>query len=82
MRVFNSYILIVAGLLLATTVIMAALGQELENYFVFYVLEALVVTELFVLLSARARRALNLVSLVLFAGFLIILVQKVIAVLA
>ena len=83
MRVINSYILIVAVLMLATTVIMTALGQpKLENYYTFYVLETLVVTELFVLLSARARRALYLVSLLLFAGFLIILAQKVIAVLA
>ncbi|MEE8204482.1 MAG: hypothetical protein V3T68_00340 [Dehalococcoidales bacterium] len=79
MRIYNSYILTVASLLLATTVILAALGQNsLEVYYTVYILEALAVTELYIYLGARARRGLNRVSLLLFAGFLLIVAQRVI----
>ena len=83
MRIYNSYILTVASLLLATTVILAALGQNsLEVYYIVYILEALAVTELYVYLSTRARRGLNRVSLLLFAGFLLIVAQRAIVGLA
>jgi hypothetical protein len=82
-RIFNSYILIVSIALLSTTIILAALGQQkLDIYYTLYIIEALIITELYVYLNARARRALNAVSLLLFGGFLIIIVQQVAAILA
>lgn len=71
MRIFNSYLLVVATLLLLTAVILIALEQnDLGVYFTLFTIEALVVTVLYVHLSTRARRGLNLVAVVLFAGFL------------
>jgi hypothetical protein len=82
-RIFNSYILIVSIALLSTTIILAALGQQiLDIYYTLYIIEALIITELYVYLNARARRSLNAVSLLLFGGFLIIIVQQVAAILA
>ena len=78
MRIFNSYIIILSVLLLLTTVVLAAgAGNDLDIYYICYVIEALIVTELFVYFSERARRALNRVGLVLFAGFLVIVAAQV-----
>ena len=74
MKIYNSYILIITLLLLLTTVILTAMGQNsLEVYYTIYIIEALVVTEMYVYLNARVRRGLNLVSAVLFGGFLFVL---------
>ena len=82
MKIYNNYILSLAILLLLTTVILAALGQEsIEVYFVLYILEVFVVTEIYVHLNAKARRGLNSVGVLLFAGFMVIVVQKIIAIL-
>lgn len=83
MRIYNTYILIVATLLLVTTVILIALEQnDLGVYFTLFTIEALVVTELYVHLSTKARRGLNLVAVVLFAGFLSIVGVQVARMLA
>jgi hypothetical protein len=82
LKIYNSYILTVAVLLLFSTVIMVALGQNsLDIYYTVYVIEALIVSELYVYFSARARRGLGLVSTVLFAGFIFIVSLQVIRVL-
>ena len=82
MKLYNSYILIVAVLLLLTTVILAAIGQEaLDVYYTIYILEALVVTELYVYFNSKARRGLSLVSAILFGGFLVIVSLEVIKIL-
>ena len=82
MKIFNNYILYVAILLLLTTVVLVAFGQtSLDIYYTVYILEALIVTELYVHLNAKARRGLNLVSSVLFAGFLFIVSLRVIEIL-
>ncbi len=79
MKIYNSYILIITLLLLLTTVILTAIGQNsLEVYYSIYIIEALVVTELYVYFNARARRGLNLVSAVLFGGFVLIISLEVI----
>jgi hypothetical protein len=79
LKIYNSYILTVAVLLLLSTVVMVALGQSsLEVYYTVYVLEALIVSELYVYFSAKARRGMGLVSAVLFAGFLFIVSLQVI----
>jgi len=83
MKMYNGYILTVAILLLLTTVILVALGQNyLENYYIAYIVEALIVTEIYVHFNAKARRALNLVNTMLFGGFLVILSVEVVKILA
>ncbi len=82
MKIYNSYIITVAVLLLLSTVIMAALGQNsLDIYYTVYVIEALIISELYVYFNAKARRGLGLVSAILFAGFLFIVSLQVIRVL-
>ncbi len=83
MKVYNSYILIIAILLLLTTVILVAMGQNtLDVYYSIYIIEALIVTELYVYFNTKARRGLNLVSAILFGGFLFIVSLEVIKILA
>ena len=82
MKIYNNYILIIAVLLLLTTVILVALGQNsLDIYYTVYVIEALIVTELYVYFNAKARRGLNLVSTILFGGFLVVVSLQVIKIL-
>ncbi len=83
MKIYNNYILIIAVLLLLTTVILVATGQNsLDIYYTVYIIEALIVTELYVYFNAKARRGLNLVSTILFGGFLVIVSLQVIKILA
>ncbi|HEY41210.1 MAG TPA: hypothetical protein G4O18_05055 [Dehalococcoidia bacterium] len=78
MKIYNSYLLFVAGLLLLTTVILAACNVDsLDVYYTLYVVEALIVTELYVYFSSRARRSLTVVGTLLFAGFLVIVASAV-----
>ncbi len=82
MKLYNSYIISIALALLLTTVMLIATGQNaLDIYYTIYIVEALVITELFAFFNARARRGLTLVSSVLFAGFLVVLSLQVIKVL-
>ena len=79
MKIYNNYILIIAVLLLLTTVILVAVGQNSLNiYYTVYIMEALIVTELYVYFNAKARRGLNLVSTILFGGFLVVVSLQVI----
>jgi len=82
-KIYNSYILIITVLLLLTTVILVALEQNsLDIYYTIYVIEALIVTELYVYFNAKARQGLNLVTYILFGGFLGIVALQVISILA
>ncbi len=82
MKIFNNYILSVALSLLLTAIILIAIGQNsLDVYYTVYIIEALVITELFVHFNVRARRGLTLVSIILFAGFVITLGFQVIKIL-
>ena len=83
MKIYNNYILIIALLLLLTTIILIATGQNsLDIYYTIYIIEALVVTELYVYFNAKARRGLNFISAVLFGGFLLVVSLGVIKILA
>ena len=83
MKIYNSYILIIAALLLLTTVILVAVGpNSLDIYYTIYVIEALIVTQIYVYFNAKARRGLNLVSTILFGGFLVVVSLQVIKILA
>ncbi len=82
MRIYNNYILTVALLLLVTTPILVAMGQNsLEVFYTVFIIEALVVTELYVYLSGKVRRQLNLVSAILFGNFSLIVLTNIIKIL-
>jgi hypothetical protein len=82
-KIYNRYILTVALLLFLTTIVLIATGQNLlEIYYTSYVIEALIVTELYVYFNHKARRGLNLVSAMLFGGFAIVLGLQVLRILA
>ena len=82
MRIYNRYIITVAVLLLLTTVILVAFGiDSVEIYYISYIMETLLVTELYRYLSPQARRALTRVSIVLLGIFLLIVVLQVIRIL-
>ena len=82
MKIYNRYILTVATLLFLTTVLLVATGQNsLDIYYTIYVIEALIVTELYVYFNAKVRRGLNLIACILFGGFLGIVALQVINIL-
>ncbi len=67
----------------AINIFLAFLGQtDLEVFFILNVLVFLIITLLFAYLNPRARRALNSIGVVLFAGFMVIVVMKVIDIIA
>ena len=83
MKIYNRYILTVAILLLLSTVWLIAAGQNsLERYFTIYIIEALVITELYVYLNQKARRGLTYVSVLLFGGFAFILCFQILKILS
>ena len=78
MRIYNLYIITVSTVLLATTVLLIALGQTtLDIFYSLYVFEALIVTELFVYFNKKSRRALSIVGVMLFGGFIFIVCLQV-----
>ena len=78
MKVYNYYILLVAVVLLVTTTILIAVAEtRLDIYYTVFIIEALLVTELYVSFNPKARRGLNFVSTTLFAGFLFVVVLQV-----
>jgi len=83
LKIYNQYIVAVAIVLLLTTVLLVATGQtSLDTYYSFYFIEALIITELFVYFNKKSRRALIVVSTVLFSGFIIVLGFQVVKSLA
>jgi len=81
-KIYNRYILSVASLLLLSTVILTAIGiTSLAVYYVTYVVEALVVTELYVYFNPRVRRRLSVIGIVLFAGVIVVASLKAIKIL-
>ena len=83
MRIYNRYILIIALVLLLTTLVLIAIGQTtLSAYYIVYVLEALIITELYIHFNAKARRGLSSVSAILFGGFLLVICLEFVHILA
>ncbi len=63
--------------------LLAFLNQnDLEVYFVINIIAYLLITLLYVYLNPRARRALNTVGAVVFAGFMVIVVLEVMEILS
>jgi len=77
-KIYNRYFITVAIVLLSTTVILISAGQtSLDIFYSLYVIEALIVTELFVYFNKKSRRVLNIVGVLLFGGFGIVLCLQV-----
>ena len=82
MKIYNIYILTVALSLLLTTIILTVIGQSsLDVYYTIYILEAFIITELYVFFNTKARRGLTFVSIILFGGFAVVLSLQVIKIL-
>ena len=82
MRIFNRLILSLVIAFGVLNTVMAFLGQkDISVYFIVDAIAFLVITLLYTYLNPRARGALNAVSEVVFAGFLAIVVLKVIEIL-
>ena len=78
MKIYNSYVLSLSSVLLLTTVILAALGgAQLSHFLPIFILEAIIVTELFVYFNSKARRQLTFVSIILCGGFLVYLALEI-----
>lgn len=83
MRIYNKYVVfLVLALGLINTLLAFFDQNDLTIYFTVNIIAYLVITLLFVYLNPRARRALNTVSAVLFTGFMVIVVFKIIEVLS
>lgn len=82
MRIYNRYIISLALAFGAINSILAAQGQEkLDLYFTVNLIAYFVVSLLYVYFNPRARRLLNIIGIVLFGGFLVIVAFKVMEVL-
>ena len=78
MRVYNKYILLLAILLLSTTVALAAAGEDrLDLYFAAYLIECLIITLFFAHLNRSGRRALGAICICMFVGFVFLVVNRV-----
>lgn len=79
MRIYNKYVVFLALSACLINTLLAFFGQnDLTIYFTINIIAYLVITLLYVYLNPRARRALNTVVVVLFGGFMVIVVTKVI----
>jgi hypothetical protein len=82
MRVFNRLIISLAIAFALLNAILAFAGQkDISVYFIVDAIAYLVITLLYVYLNPRARGALNAVSAVIFAGFMVIVTLKVVEIL-
>ena len=83
MRIYNKYIVSLALASSLVNTLLAFFGQnDLEIYFIINILAYLIITLLYIYLNPRARRALNTIGVVLFAGFMVIIALKVIEILS
>ena len=83
MRIYNKYIISLALAAGLVNTLLAALGQnDLSIYFTINTIVYLVITLLYVYLNPRARKALNTISVVLFAGFMVIVALNVMEILS
>ena len=79
MRIYDNYITILTGLLLATAVIFAVIEEtRLDLCFSVFLIETLILNELCIYLNPRAKKGLNTVNYVLLAGFAIIVIDKIV----
>lgn len=83
MRAFNRYILfLVLAAFAINTAIAFVAPNDLTVFFTANVLAFLVITVLHAYLNPRARQSLNAIGIVLFGGFLVIVILKAVDVLS
>ncbi len=79
MRIYNKYIVTLAVAAGLINSLLAFIGQnDLGIYFIANVIAYLAITLLHVYFNPRARMALNTISAVLFAGFAVIVVLRIV----
>jgi hypothetical protein len=82
-RAFNQYILfLVLAAFAVNTAITFIMPNDLTVYFAVNVIAFLVITILHAYLNPRARRSLSAIGIVLFGGFLVIVILKAVEVLS
>jgi uncharacterized membrane protein YgdD (TMEM256/DUF423 family) len=82
LRIFNRLLITLVIAFGVLNAVMALLGQnDLSVYYIVDAIAFLIITLLYTYLNPRARGALNAVSSVVFAGFLVIVALKVIEIL-
>jgi hypothetical protein len=73
LKIYNRYIVSLALAAGLVNILLTTLGQnDLSVYFIINTIVYLVITLLYVYFNPRARKALNTISIVLFAGFMVI----------
>lgn len=83
MRIYNKYIVSLALASSLINILLAFFGQnDLEIYFIINILTYLIITLLYIYFNPRARRALNTIGVVLFAGFMVIIAFEVMEILS
>lgn len=79
MRIYNKYIVSLVIASCSINILLAFLGQNsLGIYFIINVITYLAITLLYTYLNPRARKALNTIGVILFAGFIVIVSLKVV----
>ena len=82
MSIFNRLVITLAIAFGLINTILGLLGQkDIAVYFIINAIAYLIITLLYVYLNPRARKSLNAVSVIIFAGFMVIVVIKVLEVL-
>ena len=83
MRIYNKYVVSLALAACLINTLLAFFGQnDLGIYITINIIAYLVITLLYAYLNPRARKALNTIGIVLFAGFMVIVSLKVIEILS
>ncbi len=78
MTIFNKYLMTLVLAASMVNIFLAFFKQNsLEIYFVVNILSYLIITLLYVYINPRARAALNAISAILFGGFMVIVIIKV-----
>jgi hypothetical protein len=82
LRIYNKLIIALALAFSVITVVLAFAGQkDISVFFIAYAIVYLGITLLFTYLNPRSRGALNGLSAVIFAGFMVVVVFKIIDIL-
>jgi hypothetical protein len=83
MTITDRYVIVLAAMLLGTSVVFAWSGETRLNLFIsVYIIETLAVNQVFVWLSERARRALRVVERILVACFAVVVVAEIVRILS
>lgn len=81
MRIYNNYIVSLVLASCSINILLASLGQnDLGLYFIINIPVYLAITLLYAYLNPRAKRALNTIGIVLFAGFIVVVSLKVVGI--